>query len=183
MRWPDAELAQAAAVSEAIANAADGVQVVLLDLKLQGSSGLEGIAHVRKRWPEAAVVMLSSQDAPETQRLAIARGATAFVSKADTAERIIDVIGWAISEARADAKFTRPEGKEAPRAIATRQLTPRQREVLTLLSQGQSNKLIARHLDLSDNTVRRHLQDIFEVFDVNTRAEALIAARQYGLVD
>jgi len=65
---------------------------------------------------------------------------------------------------------------------AGRRLTPRQCEVLDLLSQGLSNKLVARRLSLSDNTVRRHVQDILEFFDVGSRAEAVVAARQRRLI-
>jgi DNA-binding NarL/FixJ family response regulator len=63
-----------------------------------------------------------------------------------------------------------------------RRLTPRQREVIELLHIGLSNKLIARKLDLSENTVRRHVQDILEHFQVANRAEAVFAARQQSLV-
>jgi len=62
-------------------------------------------------------------------------------------------------------------------------MTPRQCEVLNLLHQGLSNKLIARQLSLSDNTVRRHVQDILEFFQVGSRAEAVFAARSQGLVN
>jgi DNA-binding NarL/FixJ family response regulator len=61
-------------------------------------------------------------------------------------------------------------------------LTPRQCEVLDLLHKGLSNKQIARQLSLSDNTVRRHVQDILEYFQVASRAEAVFAARNQGLL-
>lgn len=61
-------------------------------------------------------------------------------------------------------------------------LTPRQRDVLALLHEGLTNKVIARKLALSDNTVRRHMQEILKYFQVPTRAEAVFAARQQALV-
>lgn len=174
MAMPLACVTQAASVEEALRAAVDAVDVVLLDIKLNGSSGLEGIASIKQRWPGAPVLMLSSQDEPETARLALARGAAAFVSKAETAEKIIEVI----------QQVLRGElvGEAARQNADERRLTPRQREVLTLLHQGLSNKLIARKLALSDNTVRRHVQDILEYFSAVNRAEAVFAARQQALV-
>ena len=61
-------------------------------------------------------------------------------------------------------------------------LTLRQREVLGLLHAGLTNKVIARKMALSDNTVRRHMQEILKYFQVPTRAEAVFAARQQALV-
>ena len=152
---------------------AGDVQVVLLDIKLNGSNGLDGIARVRQRWPHAGVLMLSSQDTPETVRLARSLGASAFVSKAETAERIVEVIRQVLRGdlARDDAS-----------GAGVKSLTPRQREVLELLHQGLANKLIARRLDLSENTVRRHVQDILEFFQVMNRSEAVFAARKLALV-
>jgi DNA-binding NarL/FixJ family response regulator len=174
MAMPEVAMFQAASVVEAVNTAPDDIQTVLLDIKLNGSSGLEGLALVRHKWPLAPVLMLSSQDDPETARLALARGAAAFVSKAETAEKIVYVIQQLLRGDFAQAK---------PGTVASgRRLTLRQREVLVLLHQGLSNKLIARKLALSDNTVRRHVQDILEYFQVANRAEAVFAARQQALV-
>ncbi len=187
MSLPHARVSQAASVGQGVALDDDRIQVVLLDVKLNGASGLEGIASVKRRWPKAVVVMLSSQDAPETRRLALARGAAAFVSKAETAEAIVSVLEQVCAGEISTSDQARTGGgaKSAmsKKPAKERLLTPRQREVLTLLHEGLPNKLIARRLDLSDNTVRRHLQDIFEYFGVDSRAEALIAARHHALVD
>lgn len=175
MAMPDAAIFQAASVEEAVGTELDTLHVVLLDIKLNGSSGLEGIALVKHRWPRIPVLMLSSQDEPETARLALGRGAAAFVSKAESAEKIIEVIQQVL---RGELACTVGQSIR----MSERRLTPRQREVLKLLHQGLSNKLIARKLDLSDNTVRRHVQDILEYFQVGSRAEAVFSARSEALV-
>lgn len=175
MAMPQAAVSQAASVEEALSRASQNPHIVLLDIKLNGSSGLEGIASIQQRWPSAPVLMLSSQDEPETARLALARGAAAFVSKAETAEKIIEVIQQVLRGELAGAAAPQHNTGE-------RRLTPRQREVLELLHQGLSNKLIARKLVLSDNTVRRHVQDILEYFQAVNRSEAIFAARQQALV-
>ena len=175
MAMPEAEISQASSVQEALAVAPVDTSIVLLDIKLNGSSGLEDIALVKYQWPQIPVLMLSSQDEPETARLALSRGAAAFVSKAETAEKIVEVIQQALR-----GELTGAASVSA--SLQERRLTPRQREVLELLHQGLSNKLIARKLELSDNTVRRHVQDILEFFQVISRAEAVFAARHQGLV-
>ncbi len=154
----------------------DGVpDAIVLDIHLPGINGLEGIALLQRKWPQARVVLLSSQDDTETRQQALARGAVAFVSKAESGERIVQVIcGLLHGELPApqlDAVATPPQ-----------YLTPRQCEVLDLLCQGLPNKTIAKKLYLSDNTVRRHVQDIFAFFGVSNRTEAVLAAKQKGIM-
>lgn len=171
---PEAGIYQAASVDEALSTAPDSIHLVLLDIKLNGSSGLEGIGVIKRQWPAVPILMLSSHDEPETTRLALARGATAFVSKAEAPEIIIDTI----------AQLLRGEQPQANPVASqnNKHLTPRQREVLELLHHGLTNKVIARKLAVSDNTVRRHMQEILKYFEVATRAEAVFAARQRALV-
>lgn len=165
---------QAASVDEALNTAPEPLHLVLLDIKLNGSSGLEGIGPIKRQWPAVPILMLSSHDEPETARLALARGATAFVSKAESPDKIIDAITQLL---RGEVPQAMPDASPSDKG-----LTPRQREVLALLNLGMSNKVIARKLVLSDNTVRRHMQEILKYFKVATRAEAVLAARQQALV-
>lgn len=172
---PGTKIFEAAALNDALTSAPNQVDVVLLDIRLDGLSGLEGIALLKQKWPSTPVLMLSSHDEPETVRLALARGAAGFVSKAHAATKIIDAIQLVLHD---------PASGPAPAAPGRteRRLTPRQCEVLELLHQGLSNKLIARQMSLSDNTVRRHVQDILELLGVPSRAQAVFVARSQGLV-
>lgn len=172
---PGTEIFEAGSLDEAISSSPNDVDVVLLDIKLNGLSGLEGIELLKRKWPLTPVLMLSSHDEPETVRLALARGAAGFVSKAETADRIVEAIQLVL---RGHFSGLSP----ASSSPAQRRLTPRQCEVLDLLHQGLSNKVIARQLSLSDNTVRRHVQDILEFFQVVSRAEAVFAARRQSMV-
>ncbi|MDP2820423.1 MAG: response regulator transcription factor [Polaromonas sp.] len=180
-----ADIAQVASLEEAMRDALPAPHVVLLDVQLQGLNGLEGIALVRRRWPDALVVMLSSQAEPRTVRQALARGAAAFVSKADTAETIVSVITTLM---RGETVVTRIDGfaDSQPAGLhdgaRPQRLTPRQAEVLDLLCQGLSNKVIGRRLNLSENTVRGHVQATLSVLGVSSRSEAAFAARRIGLV-
>lgn len=172
---PGACIFEAATLEDALCNAPAELDVALLDIQLKGASGLEGLKLIKHKWPQMPVLMLSSQDEPHTQRLALARGAAGFVSKAEAADNIIAAIELAM---RGELAAPKP----ADASLPARQLTPRQREVLDLLHQGLSNKLIARQLALSDNTVRRHVQDILEFLGVLSRSEAVFLARKQGLL-
>lgn len=172
---PQALIHEAGSLRQALADAPAEVDVVLLDIHLDGLSGLEGIELLHRKWPQVPVLMLSSQGEPETVRLALARGAAGFVSKAETADHIVQALQRALLGPAA-------EFASATENSSAQRLTPRQYEVLDLLDQGLSNKLVARKLSLSDNTVRRHVQDILMFFDVASRAEAVAAARRQRLI-
>lgn len=168
---------EAGALNEALQGVAITPDVILLDIKLPGLNGVEGIALLKRKWPLAPVLVLSSQDDPETVRQALARGAAGFVSKAETAEQIVEAINLAL---RGQVPAESARGGDSARSL--QHLTPRQCEVLDLLCQGMSNKLIARQLALSENTVRVHVQAILGVLQVSSRSEAAFAARRLGLV-
>jgi len=175
------ETAEAASLDEAMHAPIADPSLVLLDIQLQGLNGLEGIALVKRKWPQALIVILSSDVAHKNVRLAMERGAAAFVSKAEPADRILAVIdqprrGLPVAAAPA---VPAPAGEPDD---ARHLLTPRQSEVLDLMCQGLSNKLIGRRLDLSENTVRGHVQAVLAALRVSSRSEAGFAARRRGLV-
>ena len=178
---PDLEVAEAASLEEAMKTTMTEPALVLLDIQLHGLNGLEGIALVKRKWPDASVVILSSDAAPQNVRMALERGAAAFVSKADTADNILAVIEQlrrgqeVVSPVQADAQAANGDG-------ARQLLTPRQFEVLDLLCQGLPNKVIGRRLNLSENTVRGHVQAVLAALHVSSRSEAGFAARRRGLV-
>jgi DNA-binding NarL/FixJ family response regulator len=171
---PDLEVSEASSLEEAMRASAIEPALVLLDIQLHGLNGLEGIALIKRRWPQAAVIILSSEAAPQKITTAIERGATAFVSKADPADKILAVI--------AQVRRGLPVNADHQAAQQPALLTPRQSEVLDLLCQGLSNKVIGRRLNLSENTVRGHVQAVLAALQVSSRSEAGFAARQRGIV-
>ena len=178
---PDLEAAEAASLEEAMRVPMADPALVLLDIQLHGLNGLEGIALVKRKWPQAAVVILSSEASAQKVRMAMERGAAAFVSKADPADKILNVI--------AQVRRGLPVGDDASLLPAgdagaheQQLLTPRQSEVLDLICQGLSNKVIGRRLNLSENTVRGHVQAVLAALHVSSRSEAGFAARQRGIV-
>lgn len=173
---PQSTVFEVGGLEEALLLAAQNMDVVLLDIQLIGLSGLACIAPLKRRWPGARVLAVSAHTDPHSVRDALAQGADRFISKAESAAKIIEAINAALAGALG--------GDEAQRQPATEQrsLTPRQCEVIELIHAGLPNKAIARRLGLSENTVRRHVQDILMFFEVGSRAEAVFVARQRGLV-
>lgn len=178
---PDADFFEAGSLNEAIRNGPEHLNVILLDIKMPGLNGVEGLTLIKRKWPQVPVLMLSSQDEPETVRLAIARGATDFISKADTAKHIVKLIMHILRGEVSVIATTQIKCHETIQDN-TPHLTARQCEVLELLYKGLSNKLIARHLNLSENTVRGHVQAILDFLQVSSRSEASVAAHRCGLV-
>jgi DNA-binding NarL/FixJ family response regulator len=171
---PDAQVLEAESLEQAVHDTAGPPSLVLLDIQLKGVNGLEGLGLLKQRWPGAPVVMLSSIVEPETVRLALARGAAAFVSKAETADKIIAVI-------RQTLVGQTPAAKESDNSQRPR-LTPRQCEVLDLLCEGLSNKMIAKRMELSEFTVRGHVQAVLSLLGAQSRSQATFAARRAGLI-
>lgn len=148
--------------------------LVLLDVQLQGLSGLEGIASIKRKWPAAKIIMVSAFDLPDIVSEAVSRGALAFISKTETPGRMLQRIAALL----VGGETLEPSAQTA----GLPKLTPRQSEVLDLLCQGLSNKMIGRRLDLSEHTVRGHVQAMLATLQVSSRSEAAFAARRLGLI-
>ncbi|VWX58617.1 Two component transcriptional regulator, LuxR family [Burkholderiales bacterium 8X] len=176
------EVEEAASLEEAMRSPMADPALVLLDVQLHGLNGIEGIGLVRRKWPEAAVIILSSDAGPRNVALALERGAATFVSKASTADHILGVIEQVRRGELPASDAAAPASGPGEKAALPQRLTPRQFEVLDLLCQGLSNKLIGRRLNLSENTVRGHVQAVLAALEVSSRSEASFAARRLGLV-
>jgi len=182
---PDVEVLEAASMEQAVRVTGGPPDLVLLDIQLQGVNGLEGLGLLQQRWPQVPVVMLSSIVEPDTIALALSRGARAFVSKGDTSARILELIQQTLGQPQlSDALVRRLRADIGPHPAEATQprLTPRQCEVLDLLCEGLSNKMIARRLVVSEFTVRGHVQAILGLLGVTSRSQATFAARQHRLI-
>lgn len=177
-KFEQARVLEAGSLEQALDMQPPRLDVILLDVRLPGLSGLESIALLKRRWQQTPIIMLSSDASPGTVRQAHARGAVGFVSKADKPEAIAAALHACLScgAGPADAASTTDMGQSAP-------LTPRQLEVLSFLGQGLPNKSIARKLEISENTVRGHVQSLLGVFGATSRTEAVYRARRQGLMD
>ena len=176
------EVFETSSLEEAMNQDMPPPDVVLLDIQLKGVNGLDGISLVQRRWPEAPVLILSSDTSPATARSALSRGARAFISKAEVAEHVLAVIGQVLrGEVLERPAWAQGDATDAD-GNAELRLTARQCEVLDLVSQGLSNKLIARRLGLSENTVRGYVQSLLVALNSASRSQAAFEARRRGLI-
>jgi DNA-binding NarL/FixJ family response regulator len=173
------EIGEMSSVEESVRLVPGVPDIVLLDIQLQGLNGLDGIVLLQQRWPATAIVVLSSDDTSQARKRAFELGAVAFVSKADSADNILALI----ERIRSGQLTTSSPAAASMGDDGRPRLTPRQCEVLDLLCQGLSNKMIGRRLELSENTVRWHVQALLTALQASSRSEAAFLARRCGLVN
>lgn len=155
----------AEAVEQTIAIRPD---VVLMDLEMPIVGGVEAIRRLRQLAPEVRVLLVSAYVNRSTFADAIASGAEGYVAKDVTPEEIVSQI-LAVSGTK----------KSPRRKLAG--LSDRERHVLKQVARGMSNKQIARHLTISDKTVRNHLSRIFVKLRATNRTEAVMNALRAGI--
>ncbi|GAA2871642.1 response regulator transcription factor [Streptosporangium fragile] len=161
--------------------------VVLMDLVMPGTSGIEATRRLIDRRPELGVLVLTMSEDDGSVFAALRAGARGYVLKgSDGADLIAALQAVARGEAvygPAVARRIRRFLTGATQAVPFPELTQREREVLDLLASGRSNAEIARALFISHKTVKNHLTSIFAKLQVADRAQAMLQARRAGLGD
>lgn len=159
------------------------LDLVSLDLRLPGGGGLATLEKLRAEYPALPIVVVSAVEDPGTVRGVLARGAMGFIPKSSTN----DVMQNALRLVLSGGRYLPPElltgnGEASPpTSLDEVHLTDRQREVLALMVQGKSNKLICRELGLAEATVKIHVTAILRALRVTSRAQAIVAINQLGL--
>jgi len=181
---PDAEIREAASQAEVLAAVTSDqtFDLVLLDLNIPGASGFSCLSALRRVAPLTPVVVISAVDDARTMQDVILGGANAYVPKSAPRQVLINAIRAILAggtympaEVVAALRESHSQSREEP-AAARDELTLRQRRVLELLSQGMSNKQIARELAISEITVKAHVSSIFRKLGVTNRVQAVIEA-------
>jgi two-component system, NarL family, nitrate/nitrite response regulator NarL len=165
--------------------------LVVLDLKLQDADKLQGLLALREDYPDLPVLVFSAEDAPEVIAGAFENGARGYVPKSQPMEMLVNAVRMVLAggtyippqalrvlgiELRATHPAATTKEFELPH------LSPRQTDVFRLLLQGMPNKIIASRLGMAEGTVRAHLNSLFRSLQVHNRAQAILRARQYGLI-
>ena len=181
-----------------VGEAADGVdgikralqlqpQVILLDLHMPGMSGLETLHLLLQDCPDSAVVMLTvSEDALDLSAALIA-GATGYLLKNIDTEFLTRAIrraaaGETVVAEAMTAKLVAQLQGAAPAAAVFDKLTPRERDIIGCLARGESNKAIARTLDLAESTVKIHVQNVLKKLKLTSRVQAAVFAVENGIL-
>jgi two-component system NarL family response regulator len=142
--------------------------------------GAEVIARIRAEKADAALVVLTAFDADEEVFRAVKAGARGYILKDTLAEELVSCVRC-VCEGRTYI----PAGIAAKLAgrISGNALTERESEILSRVATGESNKRIARNLDISEGTVKTHIANLLSKLDATSRTEAVAIARRRGLVD
>lgn len=153
--------------------------VVLMDLRLPGMSGVEAIRAIHREQPRARFVVLTTYEGDEDIHQALEAGAQGYLIKGMSPEALVD----AVRRVHAGSRFLAPP---VARALAARnpnsELSAREREVLALIVGGKSNREIAAELGITEGTVKCHVTALLERLGVSDRTQAVVAALQRGIV-
>jgi len=163
--------------------------LILIDLQMPGMDGLSFIQALSARQILVSVLVLSATEDPRKIKQALQAGAFGFISKSADKLELRDALNCVL---RGDIYIV-PEmehmvalegdNTEGDGAINDCGLAPRQIQVLQLLAKGYSNKKISLILFISDETVKSHVQKIFQRLNVSSRTEAVTRAIEYNLID
>jgi DNA-binding NarL/FixJ family response regulator len=186
--YPDiALIGEAATGREAIKAAViDQPDVIIMDLAMPDTDGFSATAEINRVAPEVAVLILTMSDDDVTVTKAMRAGARGYLLKGATKEEILRAVtavadGQAIFGPSVAKRILARLGAPATGDDPFPQLTPREHDVLRLLSQGLSNSAIADRFGLSLKTINNNTSAIFTKLNVATRTEAAILARDRGL--
>lgn len=184
------ELEQVSDASSALDRVATGeIDLVLLDLHMPGMDGWSALREIRARHPTVAVVILSASESAADVRKALDLGAAGFIPKSSDAGLLRAALEVVFSGGvyvpsqllEPGSGPGRPGGEPATDRERAQRLTPRQREVLVLISRGLSNREIGDVLGISAGTVKTHVAALLEILDVSNRTEATLVMSELDL--
>ena len=153
--------------------------IVLLDLRLPDQSGIEVLRTLRRMDPEARVVMLTSAQGEASIYQAIQAGAAGYLLKGVEGAALAEHLRHVAAGGRALQAET---AEKLASYVATPRLSDREIEVLTLISQGKSNKEAAHMLFVTEDTVKMHVKSILHKLKAQDRTQAVVLAIQRGLL-
>jgi len=162
--------------------------VVVMDIRLPGTSGIEACEQIVDNHPNTKVIMLTSYAEDEMLFSAIRAGASGYVLKQIASEELVKAIeAVGRGEALLDPAVTQRVFQEVRRAVkeeeasAFQHLSQQEKHVLLLVSEGKTNREIAKNLFLGEGTVRNYVSSILSKLGVNNRAEAAAYAVEHSL--
>ncbi len=157
-------------------------EIVLMDLRMPGVTGVECIEYLHQTWPELKVVVLSACDERPVIDAALRAGATAYILKSAHTVDIASVIRQAASGAVFHAPSSPPSVLDSLADPAAPTLTDRERSILSAVASGMTSAEISRELWISEHTVKFHLTNIYRKLGVANRAGAVRHAIEHRLV-
>ena len=157
------------------------LDLILLDLSLPDGGGLSVLRYLSLNRIFIPAVILSASEEPKDVHRALMAGASGFISKASSSEDILGAIDKILNGEHYWPEFYSPPSRDEP--LLQPSLTPRQIEVLKLVSEGLPNKRICQILTVSEHTVKSYMKSLFSELNVHNRTECTRVAIELGLVD
>jgi two-component system nitrate/nitrite response regulator NarL len=165
--------------------------VVLLDMRMPGLTGLELLRQLRAARQSMPIAMLTTSAEERDVIDSLQSGAQGYLLKDMEPDALIAALGEIVHGrtvvapelAVVLARAVQGEARPAPASNGVADLTPREQEILCHLAEGQSNKVIARRLGISEGTVKLHVKAILRKLDVHSRVEAAVIAVERGLCE
>lgn len=176
----DIRVTEAADVDQALASAGQEIDIdlVLMDLKMPGMDGLNGLKRMVDASPSTPVAILSATEDADAVQSAIAAGAAGFIPKSTSCE----VMRHAILMILDGGIYLPPNLLMRPKVGEKSELSEHQKNILSLLARGHANKSIAFELGISEGTVKQHVHTIYKKLGISSRTQALLKAQEMGLV-
>lgn len=165
----------------------DHPDVILTDIGLPGMSGIEGIPHLRERYPEVPILTLTVYDNDDEIFSALCAGASGYLLKNTPPARLLEslsetVDGGAPMSPEVARRVVKLFREFRPPERAPSQLTPQEIELLKLLVEGHHYKTAAHQLGITTNTVSFHLKNIYQKLQVHSKTEAVAKALREHLI-
>jgi DNA-binding NarL/FixJ family response regulator len=154
--------------------------VTLMDLQMPEMNGIDALIAIRSEFPEARIIVLTPYAGDALCKRAMKAGAQAYTLKGNVRKDLLDTI----RAVRAGKKILHAEvAAELATHAADDALSEREIEVLSLIAAGNSNKLVADQLAISEDTVKGHVKSILSKLGVNDRTHAVTAALKRGIIE
>jgi DNA-binding NarL/FixJ family response regulator len=187
---------QASDGAEAVEKAAESLpDVVLMDIRMPRSSGIEACRAMKEAAPSAKIIILTISDEEEDLFEAIRAGASGYLLKDIPLDEVADAVravhggqslinpsmaGKLLTEF---ATLARRDDEERAQEVPAPRLTEREMQVLKLVARGMNNRDIAKELFISENTVKNHVRNILEKLQIHSRMEAVMVAVREKLIE
>lgn len=161
----------------------DDANIYLVDIELPGMNGVEGTKEIKKRLPNVNIIMVTVYENSTMVFDALCAGATGYLTKNISPNELVDALNEVVNGGAPMsikiAKMVVGSFQKKPSKI---ELSKREKEVLTLLSEGNSYDTIAEKLFISKNTIKFHLKNIYIKLQVNSNIEAVQKASKENLL-
>jgi DNA-binding NarL/FixJ family response regulator len=161
--------------------------VILMDISMPGMNGIQATKQIRKEYPDVKIVILTMLDQEGSVYEAVKAGATGYMIKSTSSDELVRAIeavndGKALQHPDATAQLNKEFESLSENRAKDYGLSDREMEVLQLLSEGKTNKELAKALWISEQTVKTHLAHIFGKLGTSDRTETVAHALRSGLV-